>query len=210
MSKYRSAKEFIAAVMERYRTLQVYSDQGHVIIRRAGHEEFRCIFQTALGAGGDFRFAFQRPHPYWPMRHKISRHVVGRSKGQAYLASTYYRKATTVDVWPDFALPIAAATGISMGSAHRIGQLLFPEIGGRSLADLGRPRLRSPKWVDGALCYRVNGLEGNKRVTIFVGMHDLLIRKFAARNGHNEEIRQALDLHTVHPATHFEMPKASA
>jgi len=206
MPTYLSAKEFIAAVMERYRALQVYSDQGHVITRWTGHDEFICSFQTALGPKGDFRFAFQPPRPYWRLRHTISRYMVGRVRGQAYFASARSGGAMTVETWPDLLIPIAAATGISSGAAHTIGRLLFPEISGWSLAELKRPRLRSPKWVDGVLCYQVTGLRGRRRMSVFVGMHDLLIRKIAARNGSREEIRQALDLETVHPDEFFEAP----
>lgn len=206
MPTYLSAKDVIAAVIERYRALQVYSDQGYVITRLPGHDEFICSFQTALGPKGDFRFAFQRPHPYWRLRHKISRHIVGRAHGQAYFASARSGAAMTVETWPDLVIPIAAATGISSGAGHTIGRLLFPEIGGWSLAELKRPRLRSPQWLDGVLCYRVTGLQGRRRMSVFAGMHDLLIRKIAARNGSHEEVRQALDLDTVQPDDFFEVP----
>jgi len=126
MPTYLNAKEFIAAVIDHYRALQVYSDRGHVITRLPGLGEHICSFQTALGPKGDFRFAFQSPHPYWRLRNKISRHIVGRARGQAYFASARSGAAMTVETWPDLVIPIAAATGISSGAAHTTGRLLFP------------------------------------------------------------------------------------
>lgn len=43
-------------------------------------------------------------------------------------------------------------------------------------------------------------------MSVFAGMHDLLIRKIAARNTSLEEVRLALDLDTVQPDDFFAVP----
>lgn len=206
MATWRSARELLAAVLAKYRELPGYSDTGHVITRVDGREHI-CKFQTAFNSNGDFRFAFERPHPYRPLRHRVSQHVVGQVSGNAYMASSGYTGPTTVKHWPDISMPVAAATGISSGAAHTIGRLLFPEVGGWSLSELKRPRFRSPKYVGGVLCYRVTGLQGASRSAVYVGMHDLLIRKFSARNGKTEEVRLGVDIWAKHLPEFFSVPQ---
>ena len=206
MATFRSAKEFMAAVLARYRELTSYSDSGYVVTR-LGKGEHACKFQTALNPNGDFRFAFERPHPYRPLKHKISRYVVGRVSGKSYLASSRYNGATTVEHWSDLSMPIAGATGISSGAAHTIGGLLFPEVGGWAFTDLKRPRLRSPKVIDGVTCYRVTGLQGTNRVSVYVGMQDLLVRKFSHRNGKSGEVRLGVDTGVKHLSEIFCAPR---
>ena len=56
-----------------------------------------------------------------------------------------------------FSLAIAAATGVSSGSAHRIGRLLIPAIGGYSILDLVDLRQGADAVVDGTSCFSVAG-----------------------------------------------------
>jgi len=140
----------------------------------------------------------------------ISSYVVGRQGGQAYLARLPHSGGTSVSHWPDISMAIAAATGISGGAAHTIGGLLAPETGGWAFSDLRRPRLRSPKLVDGVPCYRVTGLQGSVHVTVYVGIQDLLIRKFLDRKGKGEEVRLGIDIRAVHAPELFRAPLAEA
>ena len=209
MASYSSAKEFVNAVIARYRAMVNYTDTGYVKAR-LGAADHVIYFQTARGEGGDFRFSFDRPHPYPPLRHRVTRHVVGRCSGKSYFSSNRPDGRNSVVLRDDFGLAIAGASGISVGAAHSIALLLFEEVGGCSFADLKRPRLRSPKEVDGVSCYRVTGLQNRHPVTLFVGIHDLIIRKIAYRRFKIDEIRLNIDTHTVHPPEHFHVPRAEA
>jgi hypothetical protein len=55
----------------------------------------------------------------------------------------------------NFSLAIAAATGASSGSAHRIGRLLLPAMGGLSILDLVDLRQGRDTVVDGTPCYSI-------------------------------------------------------
>jgi len=209
MASYSSAKEFVSAVIAQYRAMKNYTDTGYVQVRlQAGH--YVIYFQTALGEGGDFRFTFDRPHPYRPLRHKVTRQVVGRCRGKSYLSSNSPDGSSSVELIDDFDMAIAGATGISGGAAHTIASLLFDEVGGWSLADLTRPRLRSPKKVDGISCYRVTGLHGRYPVTLFVGIDDLIIRKISCRRLNSDEVRLDVDTLATPAPEYFDVPRAEA
>lgn len=206
MASYSSAKELLNAVVARYRAMEKYADSGHVRLQMKGNDHF-LYFQTARGEGGDFRFSFDCPHPYRPLRHKVRRHVVGRCEGRSYLLSGW-SSGQTLDLPESFGRAIAGATGISGGAAHTIASLMFEEVGGWSFADLKRPRLRSITSVDGVDCYRVTGLQGRLPVTLFVGMGDLIIRKLCCRKLRTEEVRFNIDTSTGHAREYFHVPRA--
>ncbi|PTT78395.1 hypothetical protein DBR42_23580, partial [Pelomonas sp. HMWF004] len=69
-----------------------------------------------------------------------------------------------------------------------------------------RPRRRAPRQIEGVWCHRITGLQGRRRVVGYVGMDDLLVRKFGDRNGRAEALRWAIDIHQPRPAEHFGMP----
>ena len=209
MAEYSSAKEFVNAVIARYRAMANYADTGYVKVR-LGTKDHVIHFQTALGEGGDFRFSFDRPHPYPPLRHLVTRNVVGRCGGRSYSSCSRPDGRNSVVLRDDFGLAIAGATGISGGAVHSIARLLFEEVRGWSFADLKRPRLRSPKEIDGVSCYRVTGLQKRHQVTLFVGVHDLIIRKIAYHRFKSDEVRLNIDTHTVHAPEHFHVPRAEA
>lgn len=203
MPSYASARELMDAVMARYRALPDYSDRGFVTARRRGRDHV-IVFETAYEASGDFRFTFDRPHPYRPLRHVVTRFVVGRRGGEAYLDRRASDGDVSTQVEPDFNLAIAGATGTSYGAAHTIAGLLFPEVTGWSFRELKRPRLRSPQLIDGVWCHRITGLQHRARMVIHVGVEDLLIRRIADRRPGSEERR--LDVRVSAPLSEAPRP----
>jgi hypothetical protein len=191
---HQSARQFLATVVARYRQLLRYRDSGQVLTRLPGGD-FPIDFTTSLAEDGAFRFTFERPHPYPPLRHKISQHLVQRVDGRASLVSTAAGAPSRPGFEGDLSMVIAAATGISGGAAHTIGELLFAEVDGWSITSLARPRFRRWKQVDGVLCHRVSGLHPRtgERVTLFVGVHDGLMRRRIEHRQHSVETRQPVD-----------------
>lgn len=209
MFRFASARDLLNAVTARYRGLASYADVGHVrrSLRSGDHV---MPFETARGERGDFRFAFDLPHPYPPLRHKVTRHVVGRDGALAYGSMTRHGRATTTERASSFDLAIAGATGISGGAAHTIAQLLFEEVSGWSFADLKRPRLRGPRFVDGVWCHRVTGLQGRSPLAIDIGVDDLMVRRIVDRKGEWEEVRKDINLQASFAPEFFRPPAEGA
>jgi len=205
MPSFSSGRALIAAVMERYRALSAYSDVGQVSTRLRNGEHV-LTFETTADAGGNFRFTFQSPHPYWPLRHKVTTHIVGRAQGQSYLYSLTSSGQARLENIAELRSGVAAATGISAGAAHTIAGLLYADVGGWTFANLKRPRRRAPRVVDGVLCHRITGLQGRTPVVVYVGVEDLLLRKFADRKSRAVEVRRHVDVDRARPPEHFEMP----
>jgi outer membrane lipoprotein-sorting protein len=76
-------------------------------------------------------------------------------------------------------LAIAGATGISSGTATTVSDLLMPdEVGGSSLLKrLTKPSLVGEEVFEGVLCYRVQAIDTDESVELWVGKTDLLLRK---------------------------------
>lgn len=205
MATFDSARALVAAVMARYRALGAYTDEGQVSMR-LGRGEHVLTFDTAADARGNFRFAFRSPHPFAPLRHRVTTHVVGRCTGQAYLYSLTPDGQARREDAASLDLAVAGATGISAGAAHTIACLLYPDVGGWTLAQLKRPRRRAPRWVEGVLCHRVTGLQGRTPVVLDIGVDDLLIRRLTRRKGRVVELRRCIDLQAAYAPDHFLPP----
>ncbi len=89
-------------------------------------------------------------------------------------------------------MAVAGATGISSGTAHTIGELLFDEVGGSSFLDLKRIRFRRTREIDGVHCVAISGLHPNGgRITAWFGVDDLLLRRKLRKHsrGKTDELR---------------------
>lgn len=171
---YANAREFLAAVQQRYRTLAEYSDHGSCTWKRA--PQSALTFQTHYRHPGHFRFAFDNPHPFPPLAHIVTRTEIGSDEEGAYIATNWNgvarREATTLE------MAVAGATGISMGTAHTISALLFREVGGFQLDDLRRLRFRRLRLIDGTVCRAISGLHtSGRRISAWFGAEDLLLRQ---------------------------------
>lgn len=192
MPLYPNAREFLRAVETRYRSLPGYSDTG--LSRSFGSRKPRmCTFETAYAAPTRFRFAFETSHPYHPLAHHVSKDVIGTDGTTVYFYSRSYDGRTDVEHPESLMMAVAGATGISSGTAHTIGALLFEEVGGFRLTDMRRIRFRSTREVDGVKCVAVSGLHpgGRGRVTAWFGTEDLLLRRLVRNRMKSEELRFA-------------------
>ena len=116
---------------------------------------FTTRFSTLYKKPSLYRFEFERPHPYPPLQNTIARNAVVFDGNTAYTWRQRSSDAPQTEVAENVSLAIAAATGVSSGSAHRIGRLLIPAIGGHSILDLVDLRQGMGTVVDDIPCYSV-------------------------------------------------------
>jgi hypothetical protein len=190
MVQYRNAREFLKAVEAQYRALFAYSDYGFT--RRTVMGRTRSVvFETAFLAKDRFRFEFSSPHPYRKLAHRKTRDVVGLDALGPYHYSEDYDGVPSLERPDTWEIVIGGATGISSGTAHTIGVLLFEEIGGLRLVELKRPRFRRFRMIDGVRCVTISGLHpwGRGRITAWFGADDLLLRRLLRHRMKSEEMR---------------------
>jgi hypothetical protein len=150
------AKALLEKVAARYASISSYSDRGavHTQLNNNG-SVVTTIFSTLYKKPSLYRFEFERPHPYLPLQNIITRNTV---VFDGSTASTWKQTGTDTpqtELAESFSLAIAAATGASSGSAHRIGRLLIPAMGGLSILDLVDLRQGMDTVVDGTPCYSI-------------------------------------------------------
>jgi hypothetical protein len=207
MPLYRNARECLSAVVERYKGISSYSDTGSV--RPFGGKGLAsCWFQTQYQAPSFFRYEFAKPHPYRPLRHLITRNVIGSNTEGSYYFVCYPRSEPTLEQRNSVQREISRATGVSQGTAHTIGKLLIPEVTGFSLTDLLRPRFRRFREFEGVRCFSISGIHPRRgRFTVWVGVGDLLLRKLISHSFRHEEVRSNIVLNQPIAKGVFNVPK---
>lgn len=206
MPTFRSARDCLASVSAHYQTLPSYQDVG--VVRRIGTTEpLSCWFETRFLRPTQFRFQFIRPHPYRKLRHLLTKYIAGCDGSVAYSYTEQQGAKPTVEIEENLAMAVAGATGISLGSAHTIGDLLLDCLGGFSLTRLERPRFRRSRGFDGVVCYRISGRHPyGGRVQIWIGVHDLLIRKLIHYRFRHEEVRFKIEVGALVSQELFRVP----
>ena len=150
------AKALLEEVAARCASITSYSDCGTVHTHLIDNDRvFTTTFSTLYKKPSLYRFEFERPHPCPPVQNIITRNAVVFDGSTAYTWKQTGADAPQTEFAESFSLAIAAATGISSGSAHRIGRLLIPAIGGLSILDLVELRQDMDTVVDGTPCYSV-------------------------------------------------------
>jgi hypothetical protein len=150
------AKALLEKVAARYASITSYSDCGAVHTQLIDNDRvFTTIFSTLYKKPSLYRFEFERPHPYPPVQNIITRNAVVFDGSTAYTSKQTGADAPQTELAENFSLAIAAATGASSGSAHRIGRLLIPAMGGLSILDLVDLRQGMDTVVDGTPCYSI-------------------------------------------------------
>jgi hypothetical protein len=150
------ARALLESVAARYALMSSYSDRGavHTQLNNDG-PVVTTIFSTLYKKPSLYRFEFERPHPPLPLQNVVTRNTV---VFDGSTASTWKQMSTDTpqtELAENFSLAIAAATGASSGSAHRIGRLLLPAMGGLSILDLVDLRQGMDTVVDGTPCYSI-------------------------------------------------------
>lgn len=179
MSTNKGARPLLEELAAAYKAMTSYADAGTVIQRlQPDDPELRTEFSTLYAEPNLLRFEFSRSHPYPPLRHIVTRHVIGFDGFGAYALRQEHDMPPTLQTRRDLSHAMAGSAGISSGAAHTIARLLLPEVEGLSILDLVDPRLIDEARVDGALCHRVRAHlpKGGER-ELFFEPDSLLLRR---------------------------------
>jgi hypothetical protein len=179
MSMNKDGRPLLEEVAATYASMTSYSDVGHVSQRlQPDDPELRTEFSTLYARPNLLRFEFSRSHPYPPLRHIVTRHVVGFDGFGAYALRQEHDMPPTLQTRRDLSHAVTGSAGISSGSAHNIARLLLHEVEGLSILDLIDPRLIDDAPVDGTACHRVRAHlpKGGERV-LFFERDSLLLRR---------------------------------
>jgi hypothetical protein len=208
MPTYQNARKCLSAIAARYRLLESYVDEGFV--RPYGSSGPKnCWFDTQFSRPGCFRFQFSTPHPYPPLRHLVTRTVIGSDGTTPYFSTEYPGAVPKTDIEASLALAVAGATGISRGTAHTIGNLLLESVGGVSPLIMNRPRFRRSRVFEGEHCGRITGIHPRGgRITVWFGTSDLLLRKVVNHTFRREEVRKNIRIDQSPDQAAFRLPIA--
>ena len=211
MPTFQNARAYLQEVVRRYRELPSYSDTGKSHRPHCQRERL-CVFETDYMRPADFRFHFESPHPYPPLKHLTTQTTVGIKNARPYFVIRYYQGDVKAETPEDLDLAIAGATGISSGTAHNIASLLFSEVTGFSLLDLRRIRFRRTRVVDGVRCVAISGLHpyGGGRYTAWFGEQDFLLRRLLTSRFKAEEVRTNIRTSHQIPEERFAAPRVEA
>ena len=206
-----NAQDLIRDVVAHYAQMSSYQDTG--VVRqwfKAKQPPLETTFSTSFKKPSLFRFEFASPHPYPPLRHIITRHVIGSDGATAYSLVKEHKAAARVEIEESLSMAVAGATGISSGSAHTIGRLLLPEVGGLSLMDLVAPTCKKERLFQGTACYCIGAKHPTgPTLELWIEKKTLLLRKLVhnARKVPSEELRQAIRVDRPVKKSIFAKPK---
>lgn len=193
------AAELLRSALLMYRQLSSYQDDGVVVVASPERDVGASVtFETLFVRPSKFRFKFVSPHPYPPLAHIITTTICGLDERGAYMWTKHHDDPAKLKASENFSMAVAGATGISSGSAHNIGQLLFAEVGGAGFAELDKLSRRDDETVDGVLCRSVQGsIRGaDVDVTLFIDPATLVIPRIDTRFAQfsSQEIRRNIQI----------------
>ncbi len=197
MSRPSTVATLVRRVLRANADVRAYADRGLV---RELYDDRRVAvtFATSFRRKRSFRFDFESPHPYRPLRSHASRASIGHDRTGPYFWSSHYGSAPKVEDEESLLMAVAGATGISRGSAHTIATLLMPETGPGTLDRLRRVRSLPSTTIRGTYCLGLVGRHpAGGQVQIHVGARDLLVRKVVHRKLKHVERRRPMLQHRV-------------
>ena len=166
-----TAEKIMAQVKQTYAQCKSYRDSGVVtttFIESSGTRTVKKPFTTAFIRPDRFRFEFrEKDHSYIIM-----------SKGNE--VKTWWDIQPVIQKGKSLGMAIAAATGVSGGSAHTVPNLLMAEvIGGRIIADVAETKRLDDGKASGRDCYRIQGLsrDGTSPSILWIEKGSFLLRK---------------------------------
>lgn len=172
-----TAQDILIAMQAKYAAVQTYQDRGVVLTELPNEPEAHEMpFVTFFQRPERLRFEWTSPHPYSGLRHLRTHCVIWCNDTGAFI---YSDRDGSITAQESLMMAIAAATGVSGGAAHSVSSLLMPDVLGFTLPQLQRLTLQAGE-CDGVSCHRIGGYHpyGNGAFCeVFVGVHDLLIRR---------------------------------
>ena len=159
-------------LIDRYQGLTSYQDEGTAVYYVGEKKSKQTIlFKTHFRDPYQVRFEFITHHPYEPLSHIKTKHVIWHDEGKCYSA-----RNGEVEAEPYFGTMIAGATGISAGVAPIVPVLLMNQ--GQWVE--GDPVLVGEKEIDGRSCHHLR-LQLNQEykllMNFWISKEDMLIRR---------------------------------
>ena len=142
-------------MLAKYSLLKSYQDRGVVLTKWPDKSEPDEIsFATFFRRPDRFRFDWTSHHPFPPLRHLKTQHVIWYDGTGAF----HYMDGEDGGVEPQESLfmAVAGATGISKCSALTVFNMLMPEMGARSFAELRSLDLQQGVF-EGSDCHCIRG-----------------------------------------------------
>jgi hypothetical protein len=179
-----------------YGAMISYSDRGMVSTTSArtgnlGQTRFSTLYQKP----SLFRFECFRPHPYPPLSHLVTQHVIGFDGTAAYSQKRPERNPETAASIDDLSSAVAAAVPSSRGASLTVARLLVPEVQGFSILDLVNPQIKEETHIDGIVCHAITARHSKgDGYELWVERDSLLLRKVIQTSalGRSEEVHESI------------------
>jgi outer membrane lipoprotein-sorting protein len=170
-----TAEAVLQSMVTKYSSMKSYQDRGVVLTKWPDKPEPDEInFATVFRRPDRFRFDWTSHHPYPPLRHLKTQHVVWYDGANAF----HYTEGEDggIKLQESLFMAIAGATGISKGSALTVFNMLMPEIGAVSFTNLRSLQLREDV-IEGTSCHWIRGqnFQGDQQ-DVYIGIDDYMLR----------------------------------
>jgi hypothetical protein len=174
----------IKQMAERYATASTYQDTGVVetvvegaLPRRSSDVSFKTYFTRPR----KLRFEWAEISP----TSLPGRSVIWSDGVKAHAYHNY--DPGKVETEEDLSMAVAGATGVSLGSAYTVPELLLKGTGGFSLTELARLTLKGQERFEGEECYVLEGYHPSGEAwQLWVGKTGFLLRKLRTRRANGE------------------------
>lgn len=173
-----SPEDIVAGMSAAYAAAQSYGDTGEVRMELADRDEpYAITFETFFERPEAFKFTWIAHHPHPPLHHITWRSALWSNGAEAHVWMMHDEPASAPQPMPDVDTAVAAATGVSGGSALTVAKLLMPRIDAHSIHELSRLRHKGIEDVDGVACHRIAGTGAVGACELWISCDDLLLRK---------------------------------
>lgn len=173
--KPMTADDILRATADTYAHARSYTDHGQQTTTFHGKPSFVATktFQTAFERDGRFRFEYREEGD-------PARAFVVWSDG-SHAQISWYVKPGILDA-KNLSFALAAATGVSGGTAHNIPALLMPAVGGRLVTSIDHPVREADETIDGQPCFRISGSAHQASFTLWIDVRSHMVRQIRERS----------------------------
>ena len=217
LARGADAAALLARASQRYAGLNTYQDEGSVRFPLLPTSEQEITFKTAYVRPDLFRFQWSSGHPFPPLRHMVTRHVIGSDGQRAYSWVKYPGKPEQERTEESLGNAVAGATGVSMGSAHASATLLVDMLWkdqpfGGSILNVSSAVHIGTESVDGVMCDRIRGADRRgDAIDLWIGAEDSLVRRTERQlNVKFVEVRTRIIVDAEIERSRFDPPRRSS
>jgi hypothetical protein len=173
-----AAADLFQNVEAAYAHATSYADHGSVtdaFTTAQGNHSNMKTFETAFIRPDRFRFEYRKDGD------ATRAYIIWADHGSVH--SRWYVKQNAVEEAPSLMRAIAAATGVSSGTAYIVPHLLMPtDLPGASLTAIADARVEGTEFIAGHPCYKVTGTPRNARPrTLYIDAQSYAVRRIVER-----------------------------